>query len=179
MYVYNFRCSFHLTIAALALHALDCIILDSASKSEVSVHCLCVTLLIPQTISLNIAFSYTLTQQPFFTQSISPVSLIARGHPLASARSTLYSLFEEQLSSRFISSFSVNGHWHCGVPSFALPIVRRSRPLSTNYRAYDLSEIPPSSTRDELRTFARTEFENNRNVTDLVCACWSLFKTSF
>lgn len=29
-------------------------------------------------------------------------------------------------------------------------------------------EVPPSSTRDELRSYARHEFERNRNVTDLV-----------
>jgi hypothetical protein len=29
-------------------------------------------------------------------------------------------------------------------------------------------EIPPSSTRDELRTYARQEFERNRGVSDLV-----------
>ncbi|BDD58591.1 hypothetical protein MPDQ_007145 [Monascus purpureus] len=30
-----------------------------------------------------------------------------------------------------------------------------------------LYKVPPSSTRDELRSYARHEFERNRNVTDL------------
>ncbi|KAH7059014.1 complex 1 protein-domain-containing protein [Macrophomina phaseolina] len=30
-----------------------------------------------------------------------------------------------------------------------------------------LNKIPPSPTRDELRRYARTEFERNRNVTDI------------
>lgn len=37
------------------------------------------------------------------------------------------------------------------------------------------SEVPPSSTRTELRNYARSEFERHRELTDLVCFLFSGF----
>lgn len=40
--------------------------------------------------------------------------------------------------------------------------------LNSAHQLKELIEIPPSSTRDEMREFARAEFERYRNVHDLV-----------
>ena len=67
-----------------------------------------------------------------------------------------------------ISSFRRSGHWHSG-ETLCEPLTVRDYALHLNTVGCSQDQgIPPSATREELRKYARGEFERNRNVTDIV-----------
>ncbi|GAB1204403.1 hypothetical protein APSETT445_003056 [Aspergillus pseudonomiae] len=67
----------------------------------------------------------------------------------------------------FIQRQRVLGFWREVTRALHSKIVRFITELAS-VADWLVQEIPKSSTRDELRSYARQEFERHRNVTDLI-----------